>query len=246
MNLPSKTLRNLFLLQLAGNALLLWLGYEWLGVDESSGGKLLWSAVEALIILTLVCWLHGATMVYFASEKGATVNAAFRTALRNAWVLVLLAVAVLAVYGLLSKWTAASDQPAFRLASWMTLKLRKPVKPATVRTIFHAGFWIVQWVVLPVLLLPLASGLSAKGWRGWKAVAVRGPWRYWVAVPVLTVVAFWVPLAILGWRPHVGGFGFEMVSFVVRAGAGYLLFVGGALLLARLGSPAGHGFALKP
>jgi len=165
-------MRRLFLLQLAGNALLLWLAYEWLGVDESSGLKLVWSTVDALLILALGCWLHGATMIY-GSAKAETINSAFRATLRNLWILVLLAVAVLAIYGLVGKWETASDQPAFQLASWLTLKLRKPVKPATVRWIFHAVFWIVRWSVLPVLMLPLAGGLVQHGWRGWRSIAAH-------------------------------------------------------------------------
>jgi hypothetical protein len=220
-------MRRLFLLQLAGNALLLWLAYAWLSVDESSGLKLVFSTVDALLILALACWLHGANMVY-GSAQGETINAAFRTALRNLWVLVLLAVAVLAIYGLVGKWETASDQPAFQLASWLTLKFRKPVKPATVRWIFHAVFWVVRWAVLPVLLLPLAVGLAQHGWRGWRAIAMRRTW-FWLRVPFLAVLGLWLPCVLLGWRPHVGGFGFEMVSFALRAIVAYLLFVGGVM-----------------
>jgi hypothetical protein len=235
----------LFLLQLAGNALLLWLAYEWLGVDESSGLKLVWSTVDALLILALGCWLHGATMVY-GSANAETINAAFRTVLRNLWVLIVLAIVVLAIYGLVSTVETLSNQPAFQLASWLTLKLRKPVKPATVRWVFHAMFWVVRWSVLPVLLLPLAAGLAQRGWRGGRSITVRRSWLFWLRISALSVIGLWLPLVILGWRPHVGTFGFEMVSFVVRAGVAYLLFVGGALLLARIGSSAGHGFPLKP
>ena len=100
----------------------------------------------------------------------------------------LLAVAVLAIYGLVGKWETASDQPAFQLASWLTLKLRKPVKPATVRWIFHAVFWIVRWSVLPVLMLPLAGGLVQHRWRGWRSVAVRRSARRWPRRPRLRVL----------------------------------------------------------
>ena len=55
------------MLHLVANALLLWLGYEWLGVGESTALRLAWSALDALAILALVCWLHGATWSSSAS-----------------------------------------------------------------------------------------------------------------------------------------------------------------------------------
>ena len=76
--------RKLFLLHLVANALLLWLGYEWLGVGESTRPRLLFSALDALAILALACWFHGATLVYFrAGGPEPKINGAFRTALRH-------------------------------------------------------------------------------------------------------------------------------------------------------------------
>ena len=72
----SAATRKLCLLHLAANALLLWLGYEWLGVAESTRLRLALSAVDALAILALVCWLHGATFAYFRDEP--KINDAFR------------------------------------------------------------------------------------------------------------------------------------------------------------------------
>ena len=152
--------RRLFLLHLVANALLLWLGYEWLGVGESTRMRLVWSAVDALAILGLVCWFHGATLVFFRKGDEARINDAFRVALRHVPALVTAAVVVLALYGLLAWAAGASGQPAFRLASWLTLKLRTPVRPATVARVFLGGFWLVRWMVLPVALLPMASGIA--------------------------------------------------------------------------------------
>ena len=218
--------RHVFLLHLLADALLLWLGYEWLGVGESTRLRLLWSALDALAILALLCWFHGATLVFFRKEGELKINDAFRTALRHVPALLAAAILVVALYGLLA-WTAgASGQPAFRLASWLTLKLRTPVKPATVARIFLGSFWIVRWVVLPVGLLPMASGIAARGWRGLGEFSWRSGWRYWLEVPLLLVTGFLVPFGLLGWVPAVSGFTLEVVSFSVRMLVAYLLFVG--------------------
>src|ERR1039457_571440 len=92
--------RKLFVLHLVANALLLWLGYEWLGVGESTRVRLLFSALDALAILALVCWFHGATLVFFrrGGEPKITINAAFRTALRHVPALLGAAILVVALY----------------------------------------------------------------------------------------------------------------------------------------------------
>src|SRR5450759_4082005 len=138
----STAARKLFLLHLVADALLLWLGYEWLGVGESTRVRLVWSALDALAILVLVCWFHGATLVFFRTGGAPEISGAFRTALRHIPALVVAATLVLVLYGLLVWAAAASGQPAFRLASWLTLKLRTPVKPTTMARIFLGGFWI--------------------------------------------------------------------------------------------------------
>ena len=219
--------RRLFLLHLVANALLLWLGYEWLGVGESTRMRLVWSALDALAILGLVCWFHGATLVFFRKGGEATINEAFRVALRHIPALVTAAVVVLVLYGLLAWAAGASGQPAFRLASWLTLKLRIPVRPVPVARVFLGGFWLLRWMVLPVAIA--ADGireLQLGGWRGFGEFTWRGGWRYWLEVPVLLAAGLLLPFVLLGWVPAVSGFAMEVVSFSVRMLAAYLLFVG--------------------
>jgi hypothetical protein len=219
--------RKLFAVHLAGDAILLWLGYEWLGIAESTRTWLVVSVLAALGILALACWLHGATLVFF--RKG---DNPLRTALRHLPALLVAALLALGLYGLLAWAAGASGQPAFRLASWLTLKLRTAVRPMTVARIFLAGFWIVRWVVLPVALLPMASGIAARGWRGVTEFSWRGR-RRWLEVPLLLVAGLLLPFVLLSWVPAVSGFALEVVSFSVRALVAYLLFVGALWTLER-------------
>lgn len=217
-------------IHLAGNALLLWLGYYWLGLGESRAGALLWSLLVAAVLGCMACWLYGAGFAFFAERR---VWSAFRTALRNLAPLVVAAIAVVVVYHLLMRARDAMDNPGFRLASWLTLHLRKPVKPATVQAVFHAVFWVARWVVVPVLILPIGPAIVSRGWVGFGAVASRcRAWLYWLEAPALLLVAVWAPLHLVGWVPHMHSFGGEMTSFVVRAAVAYLLFAAGWLGLA--------------
>lgn len=216
--------------QLAGNAILLAMSYYWLGTGESSAWSLLWSLFVAVIVVSLACWLHGATLVYFGMQPDP--RTAFRTAGRNLGLLVAAAILIAVLYLLLAKWADFSGQPAFRLASWLALKTRKPVRPAAVARVFGMALWLVRWAIVPVLALPVIAALVQTGWRGITTVRRRG-W-YWLAAPMLLVCALWLPLRLLGWVPAVRGFSLEMVSFALRAIVAYLCFVMSVVALAWL------------
>ena len=210
--------------QLVGNALLLWLGYYWLGLGETRASTLAWSTLVALLLLTLECWLHGATFAYFSDTR--------RLPLRRLAPLVISALALLAIYAALAQWSAYSSQPAFKIASYLTMTLRKPVKPATVLNVFNIALWLVRWMVVPGLALPILCGIATR--------QHSRKWWYWIATPALLVCALWLPLKLMGWTPQAGSFGMQMFSFVVRLLIAYLLFVGAWLVLAFLtsgGSP---------
>jgi hypothetical protein len=223
----------LVLLHLVGNALLLWGGYYWLGVGESSAGALVWSAFVALACIVGAVWLHGVALAQFGSDGPWLMRAAFKSALRNLLPLLLVALAAVGLYLLLLRWQARSAGSAFKIASYLTLKLRKPIKPVTVGHVFGVAFWIVRWVVLPVFLSPLAAAVARLGWSGFRAGFWRlaRRWLYWIETPALLLCAFWAPLKLIAWVPHVSGFTTEMASFVARALAAYLLMSAALLAL---------------
>jgi hypothetical protein len=194
-------LRKMLAVQLAGNALLLWLAYEWLGLAESNRFRLTLSALDALAILALFCWLHGATVVLFRTPaEERRLNAAFKAALRRVPLLVGAAIVAIAMYGALA-WLPG------------VVKLRKPA-------MFNGTLWIIRWIVLPVLLVPVFSAIAAGGGVQW-----RRNWRYWVTVPVLLLAGLMLPMIVLDWIPRASSFWIEMLSFAARAAVAYLLFV---------------------
>jgi hypothetical protein len=230
------------LLQLVANAILLLLAYEWLAMSEATGVRLVESGAAALGIVAAASWLHGATFTGFRGGGKISVGLAFRTVLRHLLPLLLMVLAAAAIYGYLAWWAGYSVTPAAKLASWLTLKFRKPVRPATVMRYFNAVLWMVRWVLLPADLLPLFSGVAARGWRGFQEFGWRRYSRlYRLEVPLLTLCALWVPFRLVDWVPHVNGFTMEMLSFTLRMVVGYLLFVSAAMVLAFLtsrGKPA--------
>jgi hypothetical protein len=233
-----RSLGLLALIHLGLNACLLWLGYYWLGVGESRTSMLLWSACIALVIVALGCWGYGTAFAYFQAEDHRRLSSAWNSALRNLLPIAAAAVVVAVVYVLLSLWSEYSSQPAFKIASYLTLRFRKPIRPSTILRIFDVALWIVRWAVLPVLLLPMISAIATRGWSGFRSIGARifssnaRRWLYWIEAPLLTLCALWVPLKLLFWVPHMHSFRLEMLSFTLRAGVAYLIFAAAGLLLA--------------
>ncbi len=227
----------LFAVQAMGNLLVLGLGYYWLGVSESRAATLAWSALLALLILCLACCLHGGLLAFFHGVRSPA-----RTILRHLAPFVAAVVLVGAVYWSLAQWEQYSGTPALSIASWCTLKLRKPLKPAAVLRVFHFVLMLVRWMVIPVYVLPMFSGIAAHGWRGFREFGrLRRNHFYWIAAPLLLVCALAVPRALIGWVPLTGSFAIEMVSLAVRWAVAYFLFLCSWTFLASLtsaGKPA--------
>jgi hypothetical protein len=229
----SRRISSIGIAHLIGNALLLYLGYRWLGMSESDGLHLLGSAAVLVIFILGVAWLHGTALTHF--DRAATLS--FRTAalrtLHHLFPLFVLAIAAAIIYGLLGWWHDSFQHNAFAIGSYSTMKLRKPVPPSAVERGFHVFIWILRWIVIPVIFLPLAAGAASEGWRGirWRSLALGRRVLYWIEVCALLLCAIWVPLRLVHWIPLVDSFGGQFASFAVRLGIGYLLFVAALLTL---------------
>lgn len=225
-------------LHLVGNALLLWLGYYWLGIAESSGVKLAWSVLVIVFFICSAVWLHGTALALFHRDRESTFSSAARTALRHLAPLFVIAICAAAIYWWLAHWYDSFDHPAFVIASYATMKLRKPVRPASVLRAFHVFIWILRWLIVPVILFPLAAGAANAGWRGLAHNFFRrSKWiLYAAAVCLLLLCAIWIPLKLVAWVPEIPRFSLQMLSFLARIGVGYLLFVAALLSIEFLTS----------
>jgi hypothetical protein len=238
-----RSLSRMTLLHLTANALLLGVGYYWLGIRESQTSTLLESVFLALILTGLTCWTYGAPFAYFQTEPQREAISAWRATLGRLVPLAVAACAIAVIYWLIEQWAEYSGQPAFKIASYLTLKVRTPVRPASVARVFNILTWLLRWAVLPVLLLPVCSAIVARGWTGFRAIgAGTCRWIYWLEVPVLLLCVVWIPRKLLAWVPLTEGFGLEMASFLVRAAVAYLLFCVAWLALAFVTSEGNPRF----
>jgi hypothetical protein len=232
---------------LLGNALILWLGYYWLGIAESDGAHLAWSALVVLLFVLSALWLHGTALALFHREARPGFAAAALNVGRNLIPLFVLAITAIAIYWVLAKIYGQFGHKAFLVASFLTLHLRKPVSPGRVLGWYRDFIWLLRWLIVPVLLLPLAANTALIGWRGYQLHSLRrsGSVLYWIEVCALLLIAIWVPLRLLHWIPEFARFNAQMASFAARFALGYLLFVA-ALLSLEFFTSGGKPRAIQP
>ena len=135
-----RSLRWLTVLHMMANGLRLWLGYYWLGVGESRASMLAWSAGVAVLIVVLGCAAYGAALVYFQEHGNRRAITAWRIALRNLLPLAGAAMMVRFTGCSIAGRTTARSQ-AFQIASYLTLRFRSPVRPASVALVFNVAPW---------------------------------------------------------------------------------------------------------
>jgi hypothetical protein len=227
-----RSIIHLFVLHFVANALLLWLGYYWLGLGESNGMRLAWSGAVVALLICTGAWLHGAALVYF--DMQSSLGTATKTALRNVIPLLMIALSVMVIYELLLWVQTYVAHWGFVAGSFLTMKLRKPVRPGTMVQAMNALLWLTRWLVIPAIALPFAAQAAVTGWYGLRRFSpgrsIR--WLYPIEVCVLLVAAVWVPLKLMTWVPEIRGFSWQMLSFACRLLLGYLLFVTALLALA--------------
>lgn len=228
----------LILLHLIGNALLLWFGYYWLGVNESDTVHLLWSVLALLIGMSMALWIHGTALVFFDRNEQPGFARALRTAGWN--LLPLLAVTLLAavIYWLLAYVYDRFEHNAFLIGSYATMHTRKPIAPTKVLRWYHILIWILRWLVVPAFLFPLTAAVARAGWSGFRLHSFRRSrnFLYWIEVCLLLLLAIALPLRLMNWIPAFSPFAMQMLSLIGRMGLGYLLFVTALLAIEFLTS----------
>jgi hypothetical protein len=229
--------KRLWLIQLAGNAVLIVAAYGWLWIPDESAVQLVLSSLLLLAVVLAALVLHGGTLAafVFAQEKReARLGEAFRAALRH-WLPLLLWSAVLALliyYVLRAQQNTAAGMGYLHTKFPVWLRARTDPEK-----LWEAADWLLGVFacgVLPLVMLPLAAGLAADGFRARLSQARRAlaVWQYWVAGALLWMVGAYVPGRLVWWVRPLKSMNAEMASLVARFGVAYLLAITAWVLLA--------------
>jgi hypothetical protein len=239
----------LWLVQFAGNAIIIALFLGWLQVPEAHWWQLLFQALLILALIAAVLVLHGGTLAYFQSaheNRTAQLVPAFQTALKH-----VLALAV-CVFLLHFAWGWSGHLYNFQtsfpgyLRSEFPAWLRRMISEPALDNTYTFLLFVLRWVILPGLLLPFLLFCAEKGFRGLIAFRDWGKTvrnlAYWVALIVAAIVGVYFVEVVMGWRldPTTSTFRGEQASFVMRQLLAYLLALFSWLFVASMLGRAGR------
>jgi len=200
----------LWLLQFFLNPILAGLFAAWLLIPEARTWQLALNVLLALLIASAALVLHAGTLNYFGDqfkEQPAELKPALTRALRH-----FADVAVCAMVFYLV-WTLAGGlgryQEAFSIyfRSVLPASVRGRIPLGVLTGIFDFLVFLLQWVAIPGLLLPLTlraadqgfRGLRRAGWQSWKTAVAS--LYYWLILAATAFLGVYGSNALLGWRP---------------------------------------------
>ena len=217
----------LWLLNLFGNAAALAVWYYWLLIPDAHGWQVACSALLALLVIVLVVWLRAGTLAWFRVAEfrsQAVIGPAFRRGLRHMVPLaVWFALGVLVGYLIIR---VGHYTPQFSV--WIRQKVNAGPPPRNVMRDTDWFLFLLLWVVLPALWLPVATTVSAVGFsrahmaRSFRVL--RQP-LYWILLCVLIGVGAWVPYKLVTWVPELSTLKQQAWSAGLRFIAAYLILI---------------------
>lgn len=235
--------KRLWGLHAGANLALAALVYAWLSIPDARLWQVAASLLLGVVLALAFLWLHGSTLEFFTqahTQGSASVRAAFRATLRRLPALVLWAL----LFGLALWAVSWAGATIWYVADWLgsalTLAARRPVSPQSVGKFLTALLWVLTWVWVPLLLLPLAAQTCKEGFGGFRTHSFGVVWsvfrrgRYWIGYLVLLVVGTWPPVLLINWIPKVESLWGQAASLAVRFLGAYLLLLTAWLLLGSL------------
>jgi hypothetical protein len=217
----------LWVVNLLGNAVVLASWYWWLLIPDAHRWQIAWTVLQAIVTIIFVVWLRAGTLAWFRVAEFRSqpvVGAAFRRGARH-----MVPLAIWAALGGVIIWIVISlgnYTPQFGV--WIRQKVTAGPSP---RSVMHASDWLLfllLWIVLPAVWIPVATTISASGFSG--AHIVRS-WRvlrratYWVLLCVLMFCATWVPYKLVTWVPELTTMRQQAWSAGLRFFAAYLVMI---------------------
>jgi hypothetical protein len=217
----------LWMLQFLANPILAGLFAAWLLIPEAKLWQLAFDVLLAVVIAAAALLLHAGTMNYFSDqfrEQPAAIKTALGRALRH-----FAAIAVSAIVFYLV-WTLAGGLAGYQetfptyVRSTLPAFIREHSPIVVLTGFFHLLLFLLQWVAVPGLLLPLILraadqgflGFGRAGWKTWKTTIAS--LHYWLILTVAAFLGVYGSNTLLGWRPSSESptFAGETANLVLR------------------------------
>jgi hypothetical protein len=208
-------------IHVVANAALLAAIYGWLWIPDQTAVHLLAAIAAAIAILLVASWLHASTLEHFRinHESGeARVRVSFKPSKRRIGLFALWLVVLCAAIVLVLQLNDHLQPTANRIASALTLWLRRPFRPVSIANVLSIAVTGGAFILVPLVLLQL--------WN-------RSKRSTFLLIYVgLFLICAYLPYRLIWWVPTFRGLYGQAASMTVRFGLAYLLSVTGWLVLA--------------
>jgi hypothetical protein len=217
----------LWLLQFFVNPILAGLFAAWLLIPEAKLWQLASNVVLAVVIVAAALLLHAGTLNYFSDqfrEQPAAIKTAFGRALRHFAAIAVCAIVFYLVWALAGGLAGYQETFPTYVRSMLPATIREYIPLGVQTGSFEVLVFLLQWVAVPGLLLPLAlraadqgfRGFGRAGWKAWRTT-IAGL-HYWLILAVAAVLGVYGSNTLLGWRPSSESptFAGETANLVLR------------------------------
>jgi hypothetical protein len=226
----------LWLLNFITNAAALAAWYLWLLFPDAHGWQVAGSVLVAVTIVVLMLWVRAGTLAYCrvtAFRESGAVWRAFRQSLRHLVALALWGIVLLA----LVCWLVWLRRYPPQFGVWLWQQLPGMLRVASPHQLMHGAdwlLWILIWVIVPAVWLPIATNIAAAGFGQRLVYSLRVLKRpmYWLWFCLLMGVGVYVPYKLIWWIPAIDNFRKQAWSVGLRFSAAYVIVITAWIALA--------------
>src|SRR6266568_4834284 len=224
----------LWLLQFLLNPILFGLFAAWLLIPEAKIWQLALNVLLVVLIAAAALVLHAGTLNYFNDqfrEQPAAVTTAFGRALRHFAAIAACAVIFYLVWSLAGGLDRYQETFSIYVRSMLPASARGRIPLGVLTGIFDFLVFLLPWVVVPGLFLPLAlraadqgfRGFRREGWQAWRTTVAS--LYYWLILAVAAFLGVYGSTTLLSWRPNSESptFASETANLVLRLSLAYAL-----------------------
>ncbi|HEV2964175.1 MAG TPA: hypothetical protein VG649_20270 [Candidatus Angelobacter sp.] len=239
---PSFTNLRVWLLQFFGGIVIALALIGFLRTGETSGQLIL---ACLLILVAVVGWLtlDGSTFNYYLDQQ-RTQTSLLKPALIRALKHILPLAILAGIFFLLRLVVDRLDDYHYSVPGYLRSEfpawLRRNMSEARVQNLYDLFVFFIRWIILPVLLLPLASLCADRGFRGFFALRTWARMfrnrSFWGVVIVASFLGILIPTSILAWKldPKTATATSEGIFLGFRLLLVYLLVLGAWLMVSSM------------
>jgi len=234
--------KRVWLIQLAGNAVLFALFAGWLSLPVASELHVLLNALAILALAAAGLTLHAGTLNFYSEQslsERPLVRSAFGRAVKNIFAIAVCVGLVFALWALLDLSKSRQLALPFYLRSLLPDFIRVRLAVWWFQIAVEGIVFSIRWIVIPGLILPLVVEAANSGFRAFGKLgfaAMRNSVKragYWIVLLLAAVAGCVAPVSLLDWTPEFKNptLHLEAVSLVARFFAAYILAVASWLLV---------------